>query len=146
MLDWIIQYGPLLLAGLATGTGSAIAMYAGRKLFKFGKKVDKISTDTKTEIQVTKQGIVEAFKTANIPTEWKITISKRVTELLTKFTENFMAEYQAREVAKNEMLLMCIKILANTQSAGKLSEADKITVNNMIAQISEQDSTIDITV
>lgn len=146
MLNWILQYGPLLLAGLATGTGSAIAMYAGRKIFKFGKKVEKISSETKAEIQITKEGIIEAFKTANIPTDWKISVSNQLTEQLNNFKNAFIADYEKREAEKDKMLLLCIKILANTQSAGKLSEADKIAVNNIIAEITEKDSTIDITV
>ena len=81
------------------------------------------------KIQITQEGIVEAFKQVKIPSEWKISISSQVDKKLNDFTETFMKQYQENEATKYLMIYLCLKILANTAAANKLSEEDKEPVH-----------------
>ena len=145
MLDFIAEYGPIILTGLSTlGTAAGVIYSIGRS-FKIGSKLNKTIEETNNKIQITQEGIVEAFKQVKIPSEWKISISSQVDKKLNYFTETFMKQYQENEATKYLMIYLCLKILANTAAANKLSEEDKAKLKSMLDEVDEANKTIDVT-
>lgn len=145
MVEFLEQYGPAILAMITAGASLAGSIYGIIKCFKTGKKVDANNEATKEDIQITKQGIVEAFKSAKIPNEWKISVSNQVNAILTSFRDEFITLIKENQAFSNDMLLMTLKILNFTAASSKLTEEEKAKIQDLINQIEDKDSTIDIT-
>ena len=144
MLDFFVNYGADITALLIAIAGLTTAIATLRKAFKTGKKVDTVNMATDEKIKITREGIVEAFKTAKIPTEWKISVSKQVNETLEKWRDDFITLIKNNQSTTNGVMLMMLKILSYTAASNKLTEEDKNKIDELIAVISEDDKTIDI--
>lgn len=144
MLDFFVNYGADITALLIAIAGLTTAIATLRKAFKTGKKVDTVNMATDEKIRITREGIVEAFKTAKIPTEWKISVSKQVNETLEKWRDDFITRMKNNQSTTNAVMLMMLKILSYTAASNKLTEEDKDKIDELIAVISEDDKTIDI--
>jgi hypothetical protein len=144
MLEWIELYGPIILTALTSlGTGAS-AIYAIGKVFKLGKKLEKTSVETTEQIKITREGIVEAFKTAFVPTEWKISVSSQIAKQLTDWKNELFAEFDKRETRRDEMAMISLKILSQTKAYDALTKDDQIKTQDLIKLVGEDDCTIDI--
>lgn len=145
MLEFLSQYG-VEISAIITGVSGLLASIFGLvKVFKNGKQIDKNNEVTKQEIQVTREGIVEAFKEAKIPNEWKISVSNQVNSILTNFRDELITTIKENEKLRNKLMILTVKILSFTAASNKLTEDEKAQLNDLIKEISEEDSTIDIT-
>lgn len=138
MLDFFANYGAditsLLISVAAIITGSATLV----KSFKIAKTTDE-------RIQITRDGIVEAFKTAKIPNEWKISISKQVDTKLAEWRDEFLRLWKENDVMKTEMLALLLKILSFTDASNKLTPEEKAKLEDLTKLITDNDATIDVT-
>lgn len=145
MLEFFAQHGPAILAGM-TALGSLVASITGLvKVFKTNQKINAEQAKTQTEIQITREGIIEAFKAAKIPNEWKVTVSKQVEAYLTKFRDEFITMFKENEQTRDLIMISILKILNFTAASNKLTEDEKKQIDDLIKQISDEDNTIDIT-
>lgn len=145
MIEFLEANGATIVSVITAGAGLFASVYNIIKVLKIGKKVDANAEATKQDIQITRDGIVEAFKTAKIPTEWKISVSNQVNTILTQWRDEFLTLFKEHEFARDEIMVMILKILAFTAASNKLTEEDKTKINELIKLIGEKDSTIDIT-
>lgn len=144
MLEFFAQHGPAILAGM-TALGSLVASITGLvKVFKTNQKINAEQAKTQTEIQITREGIIEAFKAAKIPNEWKVTVSKQVEAYLTKFRDEFITMFKENEQARDLIMISILKILNFTAASNKLTEDEKKQIDDLIKQITNEDNTIDI--
>ena len=144
MLEFFAQHGPAILAGM-TAIGSLVASITGLvKVFKTNQKINAEQAKTQTEIQITREGIIEAFKAAKIPNEWKVTVSKQVEAYLTKFRDEFITMFKENEQARDLIMISILKILNFTAASNKLTEDEKKQIDDLIKQITDEDNTIDI--
>ena len=145
MLEFFAQHGPAILAGM-TALGSLVASITGLvKVFKTNQKINAEQAKTQTEIQITREGIIEAFKAAKIPNEWKVTVSKQVEAYLTKFRDEFITMFKENEQTRDLIMISILKILNFTAASNKLTEDEKKQIGDLIKQITDEDNTIDIT-
>ena len=144
MLEWFTQYGPLILTAASSITAAAGAVYAVGKVFSLGKMFKKTTTETTNQIKITQAGIVEAFKTAVVPTEWRISVSSQVAEQLKDWKNEFFAEFDRREKQFTNYLVCNLKILSNTKAYDALSKDDQIKTTDLIKAVDEEYCTIDI--
>ena len=144
MLEWFTQYGPIILTAITSVGSAASAVYAVGKVFKLGKTIKKNSTETTEQIKITQAGIVEAFKTAVVPTEWKISVSSQIATQLTEWKNEFLAELEKREKQRTDYLVCSLKILSNTKAYDALSKDDQIRTTDLIKSVDEEYCTIDI--
>lgn len=145
MLEFFAQHGPAILAGM-TALGSLVASITGLvKVFKTNQKINAEQAKTQTEIQITREGIIEAFKAAKIPNEWKVTVSKQVEAYLTKFRDEFITMFKENEQTRDLIMISILKILNFTAASNKLTEDEKKQIDDLIKQITDKDNTIDIT-
>ncbi len=145
MLEFFAQHGPAILAGM-TALGSLVASITGLvKVFKTNQKINAEQAKTQTEIQITREGIIEAFKAAKIPNEWKVTVSKQVEAYLTKFRDEFITMFKENEQTRDLIMISILKILNFTAASNKLTEDEKKQIDDLIKQITDEDDTIDIT-
>lgn len=144
MLEFFAQHGPAILAGM-TALGSLVASITGLvKVFKTNQKINAEQAKTQTEIQITREGIIEAFKAAKIPNEWKVTVSKQVEAYLTKFRDEFITMFKENEQTRDLIMISILKILNFTAASNKLTEDEKKQIDDLIKQITDEDNTIDI--
>ena len=145
MLEFFAQHGPAILAGM-TALGSLVASITGLvKVFKTNQKINAEQAKPQTEIQITREGIIEAFKAAKIPNEWKVTVSKQVEAYLTKFRDEFITMFKENEQTRDLIMISILKILNFTAASNKLTEDEKKQIDDLIKQITDEDNTIDIT-
>ena len=145
MLEFLTQYGSDILAALVSVTAVFTSVVGLAKSLKIGKKVDTNAATTQQEIQITREGIVEAFKTAKIPTEWKVTVSNQLMQQLNKFRDDFIVMFKEQEELRTKLMVAAVKILNYTAASNKLTEDEKQEINELIKMITDEDATIDIT-
>lgn len=145
MLEFLTQYGSDILAALVSVTAVFTSIIGLAKSLKIGKKVDTNAATTQQEIQITREGIVEAFKTAKIPTEWKVTVSNQLMQQLNKFRDDFIIMFKEQEELRTKLMVAAVKILNYTAASNKLTENEKQEINELIKMITDEDATIDIT-
>lgn len=145
MLEFLTQYGSDILAALVSVTAVFTSIVGLAKSLKIGKKVDTNAATTQQEIQITREGIVEAFKTAKIPTEWKVTVSNQLMQQLNKFRDDFIVMFKEQEELRTKLMVAAVKILNYTAASNKLTEDEKQEINELIKMITDEDATIDIT-
>lgn len=144
MLDFIAQYGPYLVSGILGLGALAGAVYNIRKCFKLGKKVDTVTLDLQKQIEITREGIVEAFKTAKLPNEIKLSLTNKVDDMLVKVRDAIIVEFKKNEGMRTTMMMMCLKILSFTHASDKLTDEEKKQIEDMMKLITDTDATINI--
>jgi len=144
MLEFFSQHGTAI-AGVIIGIGSlAGAFYNIRKLFKLNKKVDAQSLSFDKQIEITREGIVEAFKSAKLPNEVKLSVVTKVEEVLGQARDTILAEIKKNEAMRTTMMMLVLKILSFTAASSKLTDDEKKQIEDMVKLISNEDSTINL--
>lgn len=144
MLEFLAQYGPALIAGVIGAGGLAGAIYNIRKCFKLGKKIDTTSCSLEKNMEITREGIVEAFKSAKLPSEIKLSISTKVEEILGQVRDTIITEFKKNEATRSAAMLLVLKILSFSQASNKLTEDEKNKINDLLKLITDEDATIEV--
>lgn len=107
-------------------------------------KMKRSERQTKSDIQITQEGIVKAFKEAKLPSEVKVSLSNQLDAKFNNWSKDFLKEYEQREEQKMALILANAKILSYTQAFNKLDDETKAKIKDAINQISENDKTIEV--
>lgn len=130
MLDWL-QISPAALIAIITGGSAAlVSIIAVITAVYTAKKARK-------EYQITKQGVVDGFKQAVIPSKIQLDVATSLNK--------FMAEVfpKLEESVKNQIAplvsanLLMLQILANTAAANKLTDEQKAQMQQIYNYLSE---------
>ena len=144
MVEFLEQYGASIVSILIAIAGMITAVFNFKKAAELNKQI-KINADTaKQDVAITRQGVIDAFKAAKIPTEWKIDVSNKINTTLNNFRDEMITLIKSNQAFANDVLLMAIKILSFTAASDKLSEEDKAKLQELIQLIDESDKTINI--
>lgn len=144
MLGFIELYGPAIIAGIIGAGGLAGAIYNIVKCFRLGKKVDKATCSLERNMEITREGIVEAFKSAKLPNEIKLSISTKVDEVLSQARDKIIEEVKKNEALRTNMMAMILQILSYTAASNKLTEDEKKKIEDLLKLLSEDTTTINI--
>lgn len=144
MLEFFQIYGPSILAAIVAAGGAITSVCATIKMFKTEKRVKASEAQTKEDIQVTREGIVEAFKKSKIPTELRLSISKQVDEKLEAWAEKFLIMFKEHEELRTKLAVANTQILAFTAAFNKLLPEEQEEINELIKQITDGDKTIEV--
>ena len=144
MLGFIELYGPAIIAGIIGAGGLAGAIYNIVKCFKLGKKVDKATCSLEKNIEITREGVVEAFKSAKLPNEIKLSITTKVEEILVQARDLLIEEVKKNEMLRTNMMAMILKVLSFTAASNKLTNDEKQQIEDMLKLMSEDTTTINI--
>lgn len=130
MLDWL-QISPAALIAIITGGSAAlVSIIAVITAVYTAKKARK-------EYQITKEGVVDGFKQAVIPSKIQLDVATSLNK--------FMAEVfpKLEESVKNQISplvsanLLMLQILANTAAANKLTDEQKAQMQQIYNYLSE---------
>lgn len=144
MLEFFEQYGANILTLIIALTGAATSIKSFVDTIKLSRSVKLTQSDTMQQVQITREGIVEAFKTAKIPTEWKISISNQVDQKLEAWAEKFLTMFEEHERIRTELAVANTKILAYTAAFNKLTPEEKEHIEELIKQVTEKDKIIEV--
>lgn len=144
MLEFFELYGPSILAAIAAAGGAITAVCATIKMFKTEKRVKASEAQTKEDVKITREGIVEAFKKSKIPTELRLSISKQVDEKLEAWAEKFLIMFKEHEELRTKLAVANTQILAFTAAFNKLSPEEQTEINELIKQITDGDKVIEV--
>lgn len=144
MLDFLASYGVDILAGVIAICGAVTSVRAVVKMWKSEKRIKASEERTREDIAVTREGIVQAFKQAKIPTDIKVSISNQVIKILTEFENKVLEMFREQEQIRTGLVLFCTKIMTNTAAYNKLTDTEKEELEQLIKQINEQDKIVEI--
>lgn len=145
MLDFLTRYGADILAGVIAVCGAVTSVCAVVKMWKSEKRIKKTEEQTREDIAVTQQGIIQAFKQAKIPNDLKVDLSNQVIKLFTNFENKVLEMFREQEKIRTGLVLFCTKIMANTAAYNKLTDTEKEALDQLMKQINEQDKIVDAT-
>ena len=144
MVEFLEQYGASIVSILIAIAGMITSVFNFKKAAELNKQI-KINADVaRQDVAVTRQGVIDAFKAAKIPTEWKIDVSNKINTTLNNFRDEMITLIKSNQAFANDVLLMAIKILSFTAASDKLSEEDKAKLQELIQLIDESDKTITV--
>lgn len=142
--QFFVDYGGTIVACITSICSAIVALWSMIKCFGINKSVKKSETETAEKIQLTQEGIVKAFETARIPTDWKISVSKQVDKKLEDWAEKFLIMFKEHEDIRTQLAIANAKILKNTAAYNKLSDKEKQEVEELIKALNEIDKTIEV--
>lgn len=144
MLEFLSSHSVEITA-IITALGGAIgAIVSLIQVFKNNRKINKNNELTKQDIKITREGIVEAFKSAKIPNEWKISVSTQVNKMLVNFRDEFIKLYKENAEMSNKLLAISARVLSFTAASEKLTADEKKQLQDLILLLNKEDYTIDI--
>lgn len=144
MLEFFEQYGPVIAGYIISAGALAIGIYSIITSFGLGKKVNKKTISLEQQIQITRQGIIEAFKSAKLPNEIRLSISTKVEEILTLATDKMIETIKKNEAIRTAANLMVLKILNYTAASNKLTDEERQQIEDILKVLTEEDNTINI--
>lgn len=144
MLEFLSSYSVETTAIVTALCGAIGAIVSLIQVFKNNIKINKNNELTKQDIKITREGIVEAFKSAKIPNEWKISVSTQVNKMLVSFRDEFIKLYKENAEISNKLLAISAKVLSFTAASDKLTADEKKQLQDLILLLNKEDYTIDI--
>lgn len=144
MLEFFEQYGPLIAGYIISAGALAIGIYSIITSFGLGKKVNKKTISLEQQLQITRQGIIEAFKSAKLPNEIRLSVITKVEEILTLATDKIIETIKKNEAIRTTANLMILKILNYTAASNKLTDEERQQIEDILKVLTEEDNTINI--
>ena len=144
MVEFLEQHGAEIVSMILALAGLATAVFNFRKTVLLNRAARKDIETTRQDITITREGIVEAFKSAKIPNEWKIDVSNKIVTTLGEWRDSMLADIKKNQQFANDAMLIAVKILSFTAASEKLSDEDKAKLDEIIRLVEDKDKTIEI--
>lgn len=141
MVEWLEAHSASILAVIMSLCGSITSIETLIKSLNFITTLKSELGALKKDIQITREGIVEAFKEAVIPSEIKVDISKQVNKILDSAMSEFKDILINNQEIMAKMMVYMLKIMKNTAAYNKLTDEEKQVLNNLVSE----DTIIEIT-
>lgn len=141
MVEWLEAHSASILAVIMSLCGSITSIETLIKSLNFISTLKSELGALKKDIQITREGIVEAFKEAVIPSEIKVDISKQVNKILDSAMSEFKDILINNQETMAKMMVYMLKIMKNTAAYNKLTDEEKQVLNNLVSE----DTIIEIT-
>ena len=111
MIEWLEANAPGILAVVMTLCGNITSISTLIKSLNFITTIKSELNGLRKDIQVTREGVVEAFKEAVIPGEIKIEISKQVNKILSDAMQEFKEILVNNQETMAKMMVYMLKIM-----------------------------------
>lgn len=144
MLDFLEAYFIDILAFLMALASAIGAVFSSVEAIKTFKDLTRLKAKTAEDIQITQDGIVNAFKLAKIPNELKVSINEQIDAKLETWAAKFLIMFEQHEKMRTELAAANTKILAYTAAFNKLSEEEKAHINELIKLITDKDRIVEV--
>lgn len=141
MLEWFAQWGPDIIIGLLGLTGiytsiRSIVMTV-RNNKKFNKQLAEQQTEMKKEVEITREGVIEAFKQAILGNDFKISINNQLDKKLSDGLSKFVETITKNEELRTKLTVYNAMILKNTAAYNKLTNEEKAEMDMLMTNLGE---------
>ena len=133
MIEWLEANAPGILAVVMTLCGNITSISTLIKSLNFITTIKSELNSLRKDIQVTREGVVEAFKEAVIPGEIKIEISKQVNKILSDAMQEFKEILVNNQETMAKMMVYMLKIMKNTAAYNKITDEEKSLLKTLIS-------------
>lgn len=144
IIQFIQEHGTDILNGLLSALSVFIATNATIRSFKVDKKFNINQNQVNNAIQITRDGIVEAFKKARVGTEVKVSLTNQLDTKLAAMEKRLVSIVTRHESVRTRLALENTKILSYTAAYNKLSENEKSQLNEVLAEAENIDNTVEV--
>lgn len=127
-LNTIVSISSLVIALC----GALTAVIGVVKMLKTGKISITELGKLKQDVNLTQQGIVEAFKSVRFPTEWRVDLSKKNIETIREEFNKLYKKLISLDEAKTKLMIYQAKILSKTAAYNKLTDDEKAELNTLL--------------
>lgn len=97
----------------------------------------------KSDVAITRAGIVQAFKEAVVTKDVKVSINKQVEQVLDKKLAVFTEIVKKSEERRTKMVYWSLRIMSWTAAANKLTTEQKTELDELMALIAEEEQIVD---
>lgn len=135
MIEWIEAHVADILAVVVAISGCLTSICTLVKSLNLGKGVNSQIEKLESDIEVTREGIVNAFTQAQFPTQWRVDLSKQVNNVLAKYLDELTETIGSREELNLRLMQFIAYILKNTASYNKLTDEEKAELDTLLETV-----------
>lgn len=138
-MDWagitaLITGVIMSLCGLVTAIATAHkSIMSSKKTSAEYKKIQNEHNVLQKDMEVTREGIIQAFTNAKFPTNYKIDLSNKVEKILNEWFIKLVDTIMAKDEIRTRLMIFISKILYNTAAYNKLTDEEKIELQNLLS-------------
>ena len=142
-MDILEQYMPQILTAISSLTSVLISVTSLIKSLQSEKRVIQDLLKAKDDVQITRDGIVKAFKNAVVTKDLKVSINNQVKEILAEQYAEFQRKLDKSEARKTKMTYWALKVLSYTAAADKITFEQRAEIDEMLAEIADEEQIVD---
>lgn len=142
-MEFIVEHYEIIVTAITSLASVGVAITSLVKALKSETRTKKVVAGLETQVAITREGIVEAFKKAVVTKDVKVSINKQVEKVLTERLDKFEAVIENRDEARTRLVYWALKILANTAAVNKLSPEQLTELDELLLRISKEDQIVD---
>lgn len=145
MLEFFEQYGAVILTAVIAVAGAITSTTSMLKTFKTNKRINTLEKNTNDNITITREGIVNAFKQAKLPSDLKVSLSNQLRKQLDAGLKAISDEINKNEATRTAIMIAILKILNYTAASNKLTPEEKAQLEKLLDTVEHDEDVIDIT-
>jgi hypothetical protein len=164
-MEFITEYGPKILTyitGLVTAlitiasfvkslqtqkkvTNDVIGIEGSvtDKMLALNAVVDNKLKTLDTKVEITRGGIVEAFKNAVVTKDVKVSVNNQVKKILDDKFQVIVDTISKNEEKRTKMMYWVLKILRYTAASDKLTTEQQSEIDEVMAMIADDETIVD---
>lgn len=146
MEELLINNLDRILTAIVSLCAAIISVTTFLKSLKSERRTREALNQNTQDVQVTRQGIVQAFKDAVVTKDVKVSINAEVQKILNEFKAQVLNEIRGNESKRTQMVYWSLKILEYTAAANKLTKEQRTELNEILAMIKDEERIIDTSV
>lgn len=135
MIEWLEVHIADILSIIVAISGCLTSVFTLVRSLKLGKGVNTQIDKLKEDVEVTREGIVQAFTKAQFPTQWKVDLSTQVNNVLVRYLNELTLTITEREGENLRLMQYIAYILKNTTSYNKLTDEEKVELDALLQKI-----------
>lgn len=142
-MDVIADNLGVIFAAITAICGAVVSIFSFLKALKSEKRTKAELTRTNTDVVITREGIVQAFKSAVVTKDLKISINGQVENILGEWADKILAIIAKNEERRTKMIYWVLKILDYTAASDKLTTEQRSEINELLAMIADEEQIVD---
>ena len=142
-MDFLAQHATAIFAAIGSVCAAIISVTSFVKALKSEKRTINELSETKKDVKVTREGIVQAFKDSVVTKDLKVSINSQVKRILQDELDKFQKMLAKSEERRTKMTYWCLKILDWTAASGKLTTEQRAEVDELLAMIADEEQIVD---
>ena len=142
-MDFIFENAAMIATIVTAVCGALVSIVGFVKSLKSEKRTITDLDNTKTEIEISREGIFQALKDAVVTKDVKVSVNKQVAAILDERLNKIDKLLAESEAKRTEMTYWCLKILHYTAANNQLTSSQQDEINELLANIAEDEQIVD---